>query len=256
MFIAELSNIELMSNIQLSFKNCYGIFALEHELDFSKNNIVAIYASNGVMKTSFSNTIKDYAEGRPAKDHIFEDRKSEFVIKSNNKAFDPKNIFTYSSISKEYSSPFQTNLLINSKIKKRYDKIAEEIMNKSGELASSIKEYLGYARKRKFIVEEELLKVFGSGGTFLDLLKDLEPEVIKIKSPNIFTKEIIDELFNEKVIRALKSGALSADIAEYEKMYTDLLSKSNFFSNKFDHYNANQVQDSLNANNYFEVRFF
>ena len=42
----------------VNLKNCHGIVKLESSLQF-KNNTILIYASNGIMKTSFSKTIKE-----------------------------------------------------------------------------------------------------------------------------------------------------------------------------------------------------
>lgn len=49
-----------MNKLNVKLANCYGIEKLEYEFDFSKNNAIAIYARNGLMKTSFSKTLKKF----------------------------------------------------------------------------------------------------------------------------------------------------------------------------------------------------
>ena len=47
------------------FKNCYGIkeFDMGKGIDFSNSNKALIYASNGVMKTSFTKVFEDLSKG-------------------------------------------------------------------------------------------------------------------------------------------------------------------------------------------------
>lgn len=55
-----------MNKLKVELKNCYGIQCLEEEFDFSasKGKAYAIYAPNGLMKTSFSKTFENLAKGQ------------------------------------------------------------------------------------------------------------------------------------------------------------------------------------------------
>ena len=55
-----------MEFLQCKLSNCYGIDALEYIFDFkdAKTNVFAIYARNGLMKTSFAKTFKMLQEGK------------------------------------------------------------------------------------------------------------------------------------------------------------------------------------------------
>lgn len=70
-----------MKKKQLTLTNCYGIKKLEKDFDFSKNDTNAIYAPNGVMKTSFAKTFKDLSLGLKPKDLIFPERETICEIK-------------------------------------------------------------------------------------------------------------------------------------------------------------------------------
>lgn len=37
----------MMEKLKINLENCYGISKLSEELDFSKDNVIAIYARNG-----------------------------------------------------------------------------------------------------------------------------------------------------------------------------------------------------------------
>ena len=65
-----------MKRINLDLENCYGIKNLQREFDFSHCNAYAIYAPNGAMKTSLTQTFKDVVAGRDSIDRIFPDRVS------------------------------------------------------------------------------------------------------------------------------------------------------------------------------------
>ncbi|NJD78584.1 MAG: hypothetical protein FIB08_16070, partial [Candidatus Methanoperedens sp.] len=62
-----------METLKVNLRNCYGIKKLEHNFDISENNTYAIYAGNGVMKTSFARTFKDLSNGEDSKDLVFPD---------------------------------------------------------------------------------------------------------------------------------------------------------------------------------------
>jgi ABC-type branched-subunit amino acid transport system ATPase component len=48
--------------LKLNLQHCYGIVKLEAELEFTHKGF-AIYAPNGVMKTSFAKTMMDLSKG-------------------------------------------------------------------------------------------------------------------------------------------------------------------------------------------------
>ena len=57
-----------MDKLSVSLENCYGIKKLSYTFDFTKGNVVAIYARNGLMKTSLAKTMKKIQLGK--KDEI------------------------------------------------------------------------------------------------------------------------------------------------------------------------------------------
>ncbi len=49
-----------MDKIILNFDHCFGITKLSQELTFEGENVVLIYAPNGLMKTFFAKTLQLY----------------------------------------------------------------------------------------------------------------------------------------------------------------------------------------------------
>ena len=63
-----------MKRVSLNLEHCYGIKLLKAVLDFSKTQAYAIYAPNGVMKSSLAQTFQDAFKGETSKDRIFSKR--------------------------------------------------------------------------------------------------------------------------------------------------------------------------------------
>ena len=53
-----------MRILSMNLKNCYGIKSLDFNFDFSKKGAYAIYARNGLMKTSLAKTLKKVQTGK------------------------------------------------------------------------------------------------------------------------------------------------------------------------------------------------
>lgn len=53
-----------MDRVKVDLENCYGIKKLQHNFDFKKEKVYAIYAPNGVMKTSFAQAFQGGASHR------------------------------------------------------------------------------------------------------------------------------------------------------------------------------------------------
>ncbi len=61
-----------MDKVSVDFENCYGIRKLTAVFDFeAKGSVHAIYAPNGVMKTSFANAFRDLSVGNKSVDRIW-----------------------------------------------------------------------------------------------------------------------------------------------------------------------------------------
>lgn len=69
-----------MNTLNLDLENCYGIKKLKHSFDFTSKSTYAIYAPNGIMKTSFAKTFLDLSTGQESHDSIFKDRKTKRAI--------------------------------------------------------------------------------------------------------------------------------------------------------------------------------
>jgi hypothetical protein len=101
-----------MEKLKINLEYCYGIKKLEQEFVFS-NRTFAIYAPNGVMKTSFAKTFNDYSKGDLTKDLAFPDRKTVREISADDNDVKPENIFVIEPYDADYKSEKISRVLLN-----------------------------------------------------------------------------------------------------------------------------------------------
>jgi hypothetical protein len=70
----------VMDRVTVDLENCYGIRKLKYAFDFTQKRAYAIYAPNGVMKTSLAQTFQDVVSGIKTSDRIFQGRETNRKI--------------------------------------------------------------------------------------------------------------------------------------------------------------------------------
>lgn len=142
-----------MKKLDLDLENCFGIRRLKQNFSFERKNVVIIYASNGVMKTSLANTLKNYSENEEIKDFIF-DKKAKYSIRDENgKDIDRDRIIVIKQDSEELE--YDKRILIsNEQLRQEYLKIHNELSIKLNELYKSVK--LSCVAKKRFLMLRQL----------------------------------------------------------------------------------------------------
>lgn len=114
-----------MKKLEVMLNHCYGIKNMEHIFDFTHDNVIAIYARNGVMKTSFAKTLKQIQKNKikEVRDEIFSIA-STVAIKIDDKEISPKDLFVINSFESDYQANI-TPLLVNDTIKTRLHEVLE-----------------------------------------------------------------------------------------------------------------------------------
>ena len=236
-----------MSTLKVELENCYGIKKLECDFDFSDSNTYAIYASNGVMKSSFSRTFDDISAKRNPQEERF-NRKASYSLKFNNKQLSSGDIYVLKSeLDLNQENPSMTNILINPKFKTDYDKLISDIEKSKSQAFIELNKK---SKVKKTEIEAKLLEDFDENDLFTCLEKILtlesveeelsifkygeffcEPDVLKIISDNNFIEnsrkfhERYLELFN-KENTIYKKGLFSPAKA---KSSFEALQKKDFF---------------------------
>lgn len=236
--------------LSVDLKNCYGISELVHDFDFNITKSYAIYAPNGFMKTSFSKTFDDLANGRETKDVIFPDRQSERNIKDEaGNDISADSVFVVEPYNADFSSAKSSLLLVNSVVKQKYDDSLKNIADKQSALFAKLKQLSGLTG-RTVTPETEILKCFGKK-TLAEFMESLE-EQIKTATPSLLSTVVYAEIFNDKTLGLLESGTIKDQLEEYIQKYNELVSKSDVLSKQFNHYSASTVNKQLKDNGFLK----
>lgn len=236
-----------MKKIKFDFQYCYGIKKLSEELNFS-NKTFAIYAPNGVMKTSFAKTLNDYSKDYETKDLAFPDRKTVRDIFVDNKPIDKKSIFVIESYNKDYKSEKISTLLANQKLKQEYEEIHKEIDKAITNLTKKLKQLSGLTG-RKDSIEGTISGIFKK--EFLDFLLEKAGDITSI-SELPFHDIKYQIIFNDTVSKFLETQELKNDIGDYITKYDELTEKSPYLGKEFKFHHAEVVQKQLASNNFFK----
>lgn len=239
--------------ISINLQNCFGIKEFNHKFSFDKNKVQLIYAPNGTMKTSFSNTMKFLSEQSKIKpkDLLNEESKAVYEVKVDGINIEPKSIFV-ADCEEEYDpSHACVNILASAKLKQQYDDIYNSLSAQKQELISKL-----VSVSRSSDCEKELVHTFkqNDDDTIFSVLEKLSEEVEEgmpyydFKYNDIFDKGNKIKDFIEKHKENLKT---------YFDQYKSLLENSTFFKSSGDYvfgtYQATQLENSVKDGHFFGV---
>lgn len=238
-----------MDNLKVRLENCYGISSLDKTFDLSnargKAKAYAIYAPNGLMKTSFSRTFDALSKGNQPQEERF-NRQSTCVIEADNVEIQQEQIYVLKSeIEISSDNDAVTNILINQESKARYDSLISNI----NKLKSKIQTYLQKQSKfKKGDVENKLINDFKTD----DFVKALELAK-EIVVGNDLGSFIYNEIFDPKAISILESPEFLSKSNEFNQRYQDLFNQAGTIYTRgvFNPTKADTSFSTLNKQGYF-----
>lgn len=236
-----------MRKLDLNLENCYGIRKLEHTFDFSICNTKLIYASNGVMKTSFAKTFMDLTKGEDSKDLMFRSRTAiRKIVDENGNNIIGNQVFVMEPYNEQFHSNKISTLLVNRELKQNYDEIHRELNGKKEQLLQKLKKHSGF----KGNIEDEILKTCRlNDDNFFACLEHLN-----YSSALDFGSIDYNEIFNTKVVSFLEDESVRRTIGEYIEKYNQLLESSLYFKKGvFTHNNAENVYKNLDKDGFFNA---
>ena len=259
--VDSLRNFAQMKKLTVDLKNCHGIKALAYTFDFdkrptdtSRKNVYAIYAQNGVMKSSLARTFKDVADQVPPTDHVNPDKPSACtMLDEAGQPIKPDSILVVFSYDGTVDPSKKTStLLVSPELRKEYDIILREEEDAKERLFQALQKQSGISKKKN--LEEEIsTAVMRSRDEFIPALKRLKEEVNDGKEPEL-SDIPYEQIFDDKIMDALRTPEFQANLEEYVKRYTELLEQSVFFKKGiFEYYNATTIAKTLSDNGFFNV---
>lgn len=238
--------------MKLKLQNCYGIKKLEKDFDFSSNGTYAIYAPNGVMKTSFAKTFKDLILGLNSKDLIFPERETIREIKKENGGDVAKEeVFVIDPYNNEnFNSDRMSTLLVNKGLKDKYDKVHLKIDEEKDKLMNKLRGLSGLRDE----IEKEISETFTHDKNMLLVSLESVQGRVMDKTEPLLSDISYKDIFNEKILNFLETKDFKKKIADYIKKYDELIDASKYFKKGvFNHNNASAVAKNLMDNGFFEA---
>lgn len=237
-----------MNNLNINLQYCYGIKHLIHNFKFN-NKAFAIYAPNGVMKTSLAKTFDDLTKGVKPSDRVFPERETiaEFFV--DGEEIDSKNIFVIHSYNANFQSEKIPTLLANQSLKNAYNDVHKDLNKVLSRFKKDMQARSGISGRKNNTVELAIEKAFG--GDFYTSLTKLKEEVSH--SQSLYGDIQYQEIFNDKVELFLKTEDFQIIVKEYIEKYDQLIEQSPILKKEFQFHHAQEVENKLDKSNFFNA---
>ncbi|MQC32097.1 phage infection protein, partial [Vibrio parahaemolyticus] len=117
-----------MNKLMVSMTNCYGIRSLSQEFDFTQARANLIYAPNGVMKTSLSNTFSKLSNGQEPEEKLY-NRQPTYEVTIDGDPIKQDEILVIEPFNPSFDAKNLSTLLVNADKKQRYDSLYKSILD-------------------------------------------------------------------------------------------------------------------------------
>ena len=241
-----------MNHIDLNLKSCYGIGSLKERLRLDKRH-VAIYASNGVMKTSLAQTFDDIGR-RESSDRVFDKPDYRRSIRD-----DGGNDLDASSVlvirpyrSDKDLAKTSSGILASGDLKSEYDRTTGQMQAGRNALLDHLKLASGMGDQ----TEGALLRDFGleeaDAGAFFGLLETLAKTDLEKFAELADVKYSVVKA--AQVQRLLSDPNFKAHYADYMSRYDQLVADSPYLTPDFNHTGAATACQQLEKTRFFEAK--
>lgn len=242
-----------MKKVTIDLENCYGITKLQYTFDFGQGPVYAIYAPNGVMKSSLMQTFRVISEGGKPEDRIFKARKAKAeILDETGSPLKPESIFTVRNYDEDFNADEETaKILVNEKLRKEYQSLQSGI-NKAKE---ALLKGIAQQAKSKRDFEHEISSLLTNDNDFETALTRIQKEISKQEGAPL-ADVVYDKVFDDKILQFLDKNADAKTVIDaYVHRLNELLAASQFFrKGTFDYYNAAMVADALTKHGFFEAK--
>ena len=240
-----------MNHIDLDLKFCYGIGSLKERLELDKRH-VAIYASNGVMKSSLAQAFGDIGK-RDSKDSVF--TRTEYLRSIKD---DKDNDLEADSVLviKPYRGDKDTvqasqGILASERLRSEY----REIIREMEDAKEAILKHLAAASGMRDGAEDALLRDFGHEQAGADKFFELMEQLAGLDSSKFehFRGIKYADINNAQVQKMLSSKKFRKYHDGYVSRYNRVLLKSHYLNRNFDHTSAQTACKQLAKSGFFDA---
>ena len=246
-----------MKTLHIHLENCYGIKFLDEKLDFSQNH-VAIYASNGTMKSSLAKTFTDIHNNIEPSDRIFERKTVWKVLDENKKEISKKEILVINSYQNKSDTTIDDQdiektskqILVNKELRDEFTSLTNALYHKKDNIIEELGNSIGISQN----VEDRIIHDFNHNSNENDIIFSLLINECNTNVDNTFLDITYDIIFDPKVESVLRNDTnLTQLLNMYIENYIKLLDNSVYFQKGFDLRNAGQIDKYLDTNGFFNV---
>ena len=242
-----------MKSLRIDLLGCYGIRSLDEQFDFSDGRRhVAVYASNGTVKSSLARTFADIGRGE-SKDRIFEREYRRSITDNEGRSLSEDRILVIRPYGDtKDAAKASSGILASGRLRSDYDKIRSGLEGKRESLVRSLSRMSGLAEDR---VAEALLRDFGRDRAAVESLYDLIEELDGADPDEFASLRDISygAVFSDRASRVINAAHFRQHRVEYMEKYNRLLDKSLYLKRFFDLSRAATARKRLLATNFFKA---
>lgn len=241
-----------MQLVKIKLQNCYGIKSFNETLSFEvdrsiQNRAIAIYAPNGLMKTSFTRSFEDLSVGKSPQEERF-GRNSLCTVEVDDIPIDSKMIYVLRSeidISKETSA--FTNVLVDPTKKARYDELVVDIEKAKSKLIVSLNKK---SKVKKDVIESTIIED-SEKPNFFEAIQHLSSVQTKLSTQKIDYQTI----FDSKAVDVLDSPDFLSNAKEFNDRYNELFDQTGSIYQKgvFNPVKADTSFKTLDKQGFFKI---
>lgn len=236
-----------MNTLNVELENCYGITKLNYTFKFDSKNAFLIYASNGIMKTSFTKTFNAIINGKEPEEEIFGLTSKYKISDENDNSVTAENTLVVESYDESYLSKNVSALLMNESLKKEYDKSTKDLIDAKNDFFKTVE--ISFPKGTNF--ESEFNRVFETDNMLEELEKMVDNGFGK-PYPIDFSTINYGDLFNDKVKDFVDKNI--NELIAYKNEYESLIKNCKYYAQGvFSQYNADNIGVSLKENGFFNA---
>jgi len=210
-----------MNKLRINFENCYGIRSLEYDFYFNdprKINAYAVYAPNGLMKTSFSRTFEKISQGEMPCEERYQ-RPCNCAVLVDEGPINQDDIYVLKSeIDINSDSPAITNILVNPDYKARYDEMLVGLEKQKSKL-------LNYLNKISGVKKADLEQTILNDCQAINFSHCIS-ELLGLPQQYEFEHFRYATIFDQKAIDVLTSPEFVSKANEFNERYQELFENS------------------------------
>ena len=226
---------------------------IKDDFDFTGTNDnerhIAIYAANGMMKSSFANSFVDFKNDKIPQDKLFPSKNTICnITDKNNISINPDEIYVIDPYEIKNDTRGISTLLANNNKRKEYDGIRKKIITAKENFLKkvSVSANLNVEDTEKYILADFSIK------KFYDIFKEINSEITnddaKFKNVNYAT------IFNANVKLILNDPDMQKNLKDYIHQYNSLLENSQYLTSEFDYSRATTVSTTLKNQKFFDAK--